>query len=198
MKAVFGLGNPGKEYANNRHNIGFKILDYLAKKRKKIFKKKNNFAVAHLKDAILVKPLTYMNNSGKAVSKVINHYFIDDYIIILDDINLNLGDIRIRKKGGDGGHNGLKSIIEQLNSKDIKRFRVGIGFNNDNLVNHVLSDFSNEEAKILEVTCKTSYDLLNIYIKKDFRELLNFYSRIKKTYSANLEKAGSDRPKEEE
>lgn len=133
MKLIVGLGNPGKKYEKTRHNTGFMVLDKLGSiLNVEINEEKFNSYICKFKykneTVILMKPLTYMNESGKAVLEVVNFYKIDikDILIVHDDLDLPYGKIRIRSKGSNGGHNGMKSIINLLHSEEISRIRVGI------------------------------------------------------------------------
>ena len=162
---LIGLGNPGKKYSNNRHNIGFLILENLSKKYNSNFllkdKLKSSCSEFKIKDSTyrLFLPNTFMNNSGDAVRAIVDWYKInlDQLFIILDDKDLPLGKIRFRKKGSSGGHNGLKSIIEKLHTQNFKRIRIGIGsppsiqgINDFNTISHVLGNISQEEKSILD------------------------------------------------
>ncbi len=163
-KFIIGLGNPGKKYDNNRHNIGFLFLQELAKNHSSNFVLKNKLK-SHYTEFIfervlyrLFMPTTYMNNSGEAIRAIIDWFKVDKdkLIIVVDDIDIPLGKIRVRKKGSSGGHNGLKSIINHLNSKEFLRIRIGIGsppiIEKDkkfNTISHVLGNFSNPEKIIL-------------------------------------------------
>ena len=154
---VLGLGNPGAEYENTRHNIGFLILDALASASNSIFRPDRYADVCSVKSKgrqfILVKPSTFMNLSGKAARYWMEKekISIENIIIITDDLALPFGKIRIRKKGSDGGHNGLKSINELLGTQQYNRLRFGIGneFNKGSQVDYVLGKWSNEESKTL-------------------------------------------------
>lgn len=158
MYIVVGLGNPGKEYENTRHNIGFMAIDKLSEKLN-IPVEKNKHKSLIGKDTIkqeslmLVKPQTFMNLSGEAVIDILNFYKQkpEKVIVIVDDIDLPLGKIRIKKKGSAGTHNGLKSIVSCTNSQDFIRIKVGVGQNRDiDLVNYVLGAFSKEEKQIID------------------------------------------------
>ena len=127
MRLVAGLGNPGSGYRLTRHNVGFMVLDYLTKQRGLVFKKKKLYEFVADKDFLLLKPQTYMNRSGLAFTSVNTSYFIDEMLVIYDDASLPFGEIRFRHKGSAGGHNGLKSIQENLGTNEFKRFRIGIG-----------------------------------------------------------------------
>ena len=162
---LIGLGNPGKKYSNSRHNIGFLILENFSKKYNSKFslkdKVKSFFAEFKINDSTyrLFLPNTFMNNSGEAVRAIVDWYKInlDQIFIIVDDKDLPLGKIRFRKKGSSGGHNGLKNIIEKLQTQDFNRVRIGIGSptsingtNNFNTISHVLGNISSEEKSILD------------------------------------------------
>ena len=162
---LVGLGNPGKKYANSRHNIGFLLLENLSNKYNSNFLLKNRLKSSCSEFIIndstyrLFLPNTFMNDSGEAVRAIVDWYKInlDKIFIIVDDKDLPLGKIRFRKKGSSGGHNGLKSIIEKLQTNNFNRIRIGIGSpplikgtNNFNTTSHVLGDISLEEQKILD------------------------------------------------
>ena len=166
---LIGLGNPGKKYYKSRHNIGFLLLEKLSKKYDSNFlikeKLKSFFSEFKINDSIyrLFLPNTFMNNSGDAVRAIIDWYKIDlnQIFIIVDDKDLPLGKIRFRKRGSSGGHNGLKSIIEKLQTNDFNRIRIGIGSPpsiqgtvNFNTVSHVLGNISQEEKLVLEKVYK--------------------------------------------
>ena len=168
MNEIFliGLGNPGKKYSESRHNIGFLLLKNLSKKYNSNFllkdKLKSSCSEFKINDSTykLFLPNTFMNNSGDAVRAIVDWYKInlDQIFIIVDDKDLPLGKIRFRKKGSSGGHNGLKSIIEKLQTHNFNRIRIGIGSppsskegtNNFNTISHVLGNISLEEKSILD------------------------------------------------
>jgi len=166
---LIGLGNPGKKYSNNRHNIGFLLLETLSKKYNTNFllkeKLKSYCSEFKINNSTyrLFLPNTFMNNSGDAVRAIVDWYKInlDQIFIIVDDKDLPLGKIRFRKKGSSGGHNGLKSIIEKLQTNNFNRIRIGIGSppsiqgtNTFNTVSHVLGNLSKEEESILDKVYK--------------------------------------------
>ena len=166
---LIGLGNPGKKYSNNRHNIGFLLLEKLSEKYSSSFllkdKLKSSCAEFKINDSTyrLFLPNTFMNNSGDAVRAIVDWYKInlDQIFIIVDDKDLPLGKIRFRKKGSSGGHNGLKSIIEKLQTNNFNRIRIGIGSpplikgtNKINTISHVLGNISLEEKSILDKVYK--------------------------------------------
>lgn len=186
MRALVGIGNPGLRYKNNRHNVGFQFLDFFASKKKLDFKESKlgyYYAEGELSNVpfVLIKPSTYVNLSGVSVLNCLNNYNIDikDLIVIVDDINLEFASIRIRKSGGDGGHNGLSSIIYHLNTNEFPRLRFGIGNNFElgNLPDYVLSDFNEHEMKKLISTFEVSTQLLDSFIIGGLDLLLNTFSR---------------------
>jgi len=178
MKLIVGLGNPGRIYAGNRHNIGFMCLNYFARKQGIRFDKKQGFArigtgeVAGSK-IVLARPQTYMNSSGQSVSRLVKKFDInlDDLLVICDDLDLPLGKIRIRHGGSSGGHKGVESIITELGSQDFSRLRVGIGrpgvaessteISEADTIAYVLSDFTPDEKQtIAKVIPKVSEAIL--------------------------------------
>ena len=183
MKVVAGLGNPGEEYRHSRHNIGFTIIDKFAGSRKMSFTKDGNALCAKRSQFMLIKPLTYMNLSGKAISRFVED--IEETLVVCDDIYLPFGEIRLRQNGGDGGHNGLWSIIDELNTIEFSRMRIGVGqpAHTSMLKNYVLEDFTEEEFKLLETTADFAVKLIDCFIAKGFQSMLNFYSKNKKSYS---------------
>ena len=156
MKVVVGLGNPGGKYRETRHNVGFMVVDELAR-RWNADRPKERFR-AQLFDVtisgqrtLLVKPQTYMNLSGVAVRQVVSWYRPDlaDLLIVTDDVDLPFGTLRMRERGSPGGHNGLKSIVAELGTQDVPRLRIGIGRSDRAMTAHVLSRFSEAEAQEL-------------------------------------------------
>ena len=159
MYLIVGLGNPENEYANTRHNMGFDTINKLAEKNnievnKNKFKGLYGTGIIHNQKVILLKPQTYMNLSGESVKEVIDFYHInsEEIIIIYDDIDTEKGNIRIRKKGGPGSHNGMKSVVENIQTTNFGRIRVGIGqpeYKND-MINYVIGKVPEEEREILQ------------------------------------------------
>ena len=180
---LIGLGNPGKKYSKSRHNIGFLVLENLSRKYNSNFllkdKLKSSCSEFKINNSTyrLFLPNTFMNNSGDAVRAIVDWYKInlDQVFIIVDDKDLPLGKIRFRKKGSSGGHNGLKSIIEKLQTYDFNRIRIGIGsppsnkeIKNSNTISHVLGNISLEEKLILDKVYKRVIESLEqITIKKE-------------------------------
>ena len=190
MKIVVGLGNPGLKYEFTRHNIGFRIVDSLARDIEIEFKRVKSYyslisrGMINNHKVILVKPQTFMNLSGRAVSKVVSYYQIphQDLLIVYDDLNLELGQIRIRKKGSAGGHKGMESIMQYLNSEDIPRLRIGIGnpsvnFNFD-CVSYVLSNFNNnDERDKIKKVIQLSTDAIKAITEGGFEKAMRKYNR---------------------
>lgn len=196
MRVIFGIGNPGSRYENNRHNVGFQFLNYLGRKKKLSFKaSKFNYYFAEGEFSgfpfVLIRPETYVNNSGLAVLECINHYKIGaaEILIVVDDISLNLADVRIRRSGGDGGHNGLSSIIYHLNSNYFSRLRIGIGndFESGNLASYVLSDFDKNDFMQLEKAFEISSKLVESFISDGYDKMLSTFSRLKNQDKLNKE-----------
>ena len=170
MKLICGLGNPGKKYDNTRHNVGFAVVDLLVDGSE--FKENWNALVAELEmhgeKTLVIKPLTFMNLSGQAVAKFVNFYKIEsqDIIIVYDDIDLPLGELRFRESGGPGTHNGMKSIIHELGTQDFPRLRVGIESRGEtapeqmDLAAFVLAPFSKEEAEIIDKAVDSAVAIL--------------------------------------
>ena len=163
MKLIVGLGNPGDNYRLTKHNFGFWIIDKLVEQRSLKYKLgKGDYIFALNNDCIFLKPTSFMNNSGIAINQAINYYKnIDDIIVIYDDIDLDLGKIRFRANGSDGGHNGLKSINISLKSSNYSRLRFGIdnNFRTGYQSEYVLGEFSKEEQKELENNIELSSEI---------------------------------------
>lgn len=158
QKMIVGLGNPGREYARNRHNIGYQVVDLLAKKHGLRFDKRQGKARLALgsiggQPVILLKPRTFMNESGLAVAPVARFYRVApaDILVIFDDLDLPLGRIRLRPEGGTGGHKGMASVVEKLGRSDFPRLRVGIDRPPGRMdpVDYVLQDFSAEQEEVM-------------------------------------------------
>lgn len=185
MKLITGLGNIGDKYCFTRHNAGFMILDKWAFEENLSFKNETKLKAYITKfkfndqDIILAKPTTYMNLSGESVRAIMDYYKIDisDVLIIYDDISLDLGKIRYRANGSDGGHNGIKSIIQHLGSKNFDRLKVGIGPQpNIPSENFVLQNFPKEsQDKLKEVLCK-SVESVKFYLKNGIEKTQNTYN----------------------
>ncbi|MBR2670336.1 MAG: aminoacyl-tRNA hydrolase [Solobacterium sp.] len=176
MKLIVGLGNPGKEYEKTRHNSGFQVMDLLAEKcHCTITREKWSALIAPVQvqgvSVLLMKPLTYMNDSGRAVAQAVNFYHIvpEDILVIHDDIDLPVGNLRIRQKGSDGGQKGMRSIIQALGTQNITRIRIGVGHSEpgnhkvvpDWVLSPVEKDLREEHQSILQKAADASYAWIN-------------------------------------
>lgn len=190
MKLIIGLGNPGIEYKWTRHNVGFETIDKFAYDfnitlNKNKYKSIYGESIIYGEKVILIKPLTYMNLSGECVREFFNFYKdvpLCDIMIICDDVNLPIGSIRIRKKGSDGGQNGLKNIIYQLNNDEFPRLRIGIGKKPEyyTLSNFVLSKFTKEEEQDILSGIKNATNALEMFIKDKENGLSNAMNKFNK------------------
>lgn len=185
MILIVGLGNPGKQYEQTRHNIGFDVIDYMANKynidvNREKFKGICGEGFIENKKVILLKPLTYMNLSGESIRELANFYKLEDdeIIVVYDDISLDIGRLRIREKGSAGGHNGIKSIIQNLCGDKFPRVKVGVGQPKDNLVNHVLGKFSKEDREHIEKVIPVVSDAIVEIVKNDAKESMNKFNGV--------------------
>ena len=187
MFIIVGLGTPGKDYQNTRHNIGFDVIDTLAdmagisvieKKHKAIIGK----GVIDGQKVILVKPQTYMNLSGESVREVIDYYKVDEeeeLIVISDDISLDVGMIRVRKKGSAGGHNGLKNIIQHLGHDTFMRIKMGVGEKPKgyDLADYVLGHFTQDERKTMDEAAKSATEAIRMMMAGDVDKAMNMFNK---------------------
>ncbi|NGU51992.1 aminoacyl-tRNA hydrolase [Clostridium perfringens] len=185
MILIVGLGNPGKQYEKTRHNIGFDVIDYMADKynidvNREKFKGICGEGFIENKKVILLKPLTYMNLSGESIREFANFYKLEDdeIIVVYDDISLDIGRLRIREKGSAGGHNGIKSIIQNLGGDKFPRVKVGVGQPKDNLVNHVLGKFSKEDREHIEKVIPVVSDAIVEIVRNDAKESMNKFNGV--------------------
>ncbi len=184
MKLIVGLGNPGDKYNDTRHNVGYLVLDsYLGD-----VKWKNKFNAEYYEEnvagekVLFVKPLTYMNLSGDAVVQFVNYFDIElsDILVIQDDLDLLFGTYKIKTNSTDGGHNGIKSIINRLSSKSFARLKIGIS--NDKSIDtkdYVLGSFSKEEKDIFQKNQETFNKIINCFIKQGIDRTMNIYNTKK-------------------
>lgn len=183
---IVGLGNPGMVYEKTRHNAGFMTMDYLAKQEQiEINRMKFKAYCADVtlegKRCLILKPQTYMNNSGEAVVEAMQFYKLDmqHLIVVFDDISLPAGKLRIRRKGSAGGHNGIKSIIELTGSEDFSRIKLGVGqkpHKNMNLADWVLSKFTEQELQEMQKSCANAYESLKLMINDKTDQAMNLYN----------------------
>ena len=188
MKLIVGLGNPGKQYERTRHNVGFEVLDELARRATAVFRKpwlaKAETATAQLagQEALLAKPVTFMNLSGEAVARLAQKRGLDpaDIVVVSDDVELPLGRLRIRAHGGAGGHNGLASVIARLGSDNFARIRVGIGrdAHERDTTEHVLGRFSAEERRALEPVIAAAADAAECILADGVEVAMNRFNGI--------------------
>lgn len=184
MKLIVGLGNPGSEYEGTRHNVGFEVIDLLAR-RHNISVSKRNFKSVYGEGSIagekvlLVRPMTYMNLSGEAVGAILRFYKLEpaDVWVILDEVALAPGRIRLRYQGSAGGHNGLSNIINLLHTQEIPRIRIGVGAAKSGaMVGHVLGKFRKEELPLIEEAVMRSADAVECGLKEGFVMAMNRFN----------------------
>ena len=183
---IVGLGNPGRKYVNNRHNVGFRCLDDLASAHGLRFNRRYNRASIALgpilrRSVILAKPRTFMNNSGHPVSALVRFYRVplDRLLVVHDDLDLPLGTTRMRPSGGTGGHRGMQSIINQLGSREFPRLRIGIGRPPGRMdpADYVLQDFSGDEELVLERTLDQARAAIETWLTEGVEEAMTHYNR---------------------
>lgn len=189
MRVIFGIGNPGSKYQNNRHNVGFLLLDYFAGKYSLSFQPSKGsyyFCEGNISgnNFMLVKPTTYVNNSGIAAAEL-NEKFnlnLDDFLVIHDDINLEVSTLKVKVSGSDGGHNGISSLIYNFASNKFPRLRIGIGknFKKGEMAEYVLSDFNNSEFEEFKNSFDAGSFLLEEFICGGTKRLLDANSRLNK------------------
>ncbi len=202
MYIIAGLGNPKREYDNTRHNIGFALIDALADqynisvmdmKRKALTGK----GMINGQKVILVKPLTFMNLSGESIRPIVDYYKIDvstELIVISDDISLPPGQIRVRKKGSAGGHNGLKNIIQHLGSEEFQRIRIGVGEKpaGYDLADYVLGHFSKEEQPLIREGVEKAMKAATMMLEGDVDRAMNEFNRKKMIQERDISHEGID------
>ena len=186
MKLIVGLGNPGSEYENTRHNVGFSFLDYYLKFKKYSVNWKKDFNGEYFSTTIegekvfFLKPLTYMNLSGECISKFMNYYHIsmDDLLVVSDDLDLFIGNFKLKLNGSSGGHNGLKSIENCLSSSNYKRLKIGISKNNQiDTKDYVLGKFSKNDLETLNSLFSELVFVIDDYFHLPFSDLMSKYNR---------------------
>lgn len=187
MYLIVGLGNPGRQYENTKHNVGFDTVDYLIEeyripqagvKHKAMYGK----GVIAGQKVLIAKPLTYMNLSGESVRELVDYYKIDpetELIVLYDDISLEPGQIRIRKKGSAGGHNGIKNIIAQIGTEVFARVKIGVGEKPKNwdLADYVLSPFGKEERAAVDEAIKRAAKAVEMIVQEEIDSAMNMFNR---------------------
>ena len=181
MKLILCTGNIGEKYAFNRHNVGFMVADLMGYEKSFDFRLESKLKcyLAKYQDFIVIKPTTYMNLSGEALSLVMNYYKIkpEDVLIVYDDLAIDLGTLRFKGSGSDGGHNGIKSIIQHIVTNKFARLKVGIGPQPPiPSENFVLGNFSKEQMPILKETLKTAVEAIEFYFKNGMEKAQNKYN----------------------
>lgn len=184
IRLVVGLGNPGPEYEKTRHNIGFELVDLLAAERGLKWTKEHKFRAkiaSAARDLVFAKPLTFMNLSGNAVSRLMRSYALspDQILVAYDDVSLPPGSLRFRANGSAGGHNGIRSLLEYLGTEEFPRLRIGIGgaAENEALTDHVLGRFSIEEWGAMEKVLAIAVDGVNCALSAGLPSAMNQYNR---------------------
>jgi peptidyl-tRNA hydrolase, PTH1 family len=193
VKLIVGLGNPGAEYRDTRHNVGFQVIDALAERWRVSDQWREKFDALHVKtlvaggdeQVIVMKPLTFMNLSGQAVSSVMGFYKIDpaDILIVTDDVALPVGRLRARRDGGAGGHNGLKSIIQSLATQAFPRMRVGVGRGDHrrDLADHVLGRFEPDERETVSAAVLRAADASEMFLSDGIERVMNVFNAAEQT-----------------
>ena len=205
MKIIAGLGNPGKEYENTKHNVGFLTIDILAEKydikvNKIKFKGLVGEGMIGTEKVILVKPQTYMNLSGQCIREIVAFYKLDmeDLVVIYDDIDLPMGNLRIRKKGSAGTHNGMRSIIYDLQDDGFPRVRVGIGGERKgDLANYVISGFSGDDRKLIEEALVKAADAVTCLVEDGIDRAMVDYNTKKPKVKKQKQEPDTEKPEEE-
>ena len=182
-KLIVGLGNPGSRYENTKHNLGFWVVNEL------LFRLQLNRLAPlckslvartewHGSEVILAKPMTYMNNSGQAVNMLVQKFdiFSHDLCVVYDDLNLDIGVLRMRKAGSDGGHNGMRSIIRHLGTQDFPRMRVGIGKVEGDWMDHVLNEFSANEREDINWAIPCAADAIETFVTEGVQTAMNRFN----------------------
>jgi PTH1 family peptidyl-tRNA hydrolase len=186
VKLIVGLGNPGRRYAGTRHNVGFEAVDLLARRHGAEWESAPRGIEALVarwrpNDVVLAKPLTFMNLSGGAIVALLQFYKIDpiDLLVIVDDVNIDLGRLRSRPSGSAGGHNGLKSIIGSLGSEEFARMRIGVGRGDGrrDLADHVLAKFDADERSVVTELVDRAADAVELFIAEGIGPVMNWYNR---------------------
>ena len=190
MKLIVGLGNPGRRYQDTKHNVGFRVIDALHEKTqgKQQTSRRTQTSICkslvmqtkwHDTSVILAKPMTYMNNSGVAVAALVDRLEVplSQLCVVYDDVHLDIGILRMRQKGSAGGQKGMKSIIHHLGTNEFPRLRIGIGEPIGDLVDYVLTEFSQTEEIEIESTIHRAVDAIETFVKDDILTAMNQFNR---------------------
>ena len=183
MILIIGLGNPGKKYEHTRHNMGFDVIDLLSDLSridvdKEIFKGLLGRGKIYEKDVFLLKPQTFMNLSGLSVKEIVQYFKIDisDIVVVYDDMALPVGKIRLRLDGSSGGHKGMQNIIDELNTSEIKRIRVGIGEPTYDTIDYVLTKPDKEEQPLIDEAIKNAVEALKTFLMFNFEKAMTKFN----------------------
>jgi len=184
MRLVVGLGNPGPEYANTRHNMGFRVADELARRwlvrfQRGKWQSQTATGVFHGDSVVLMKPQTYMNDSGRAVGAAVSYYKLtpSQIFVVYDEIDLPLGRLRLREQGSHGGHNGVRSIIQHLHTNEFPRLRIGVGRpQHGDAADHVLSTFRKHEQPIAEELVTRAADAVEVVLAEGLTAAMNRFN----------------------
>jgi PTH1 family peptidyl-tRNA hydrolase len=188
MKLIVGLGNPGREYENTRHNVGFRVIDELAKRHAIDLTRRRFSGIAGTgsiagEQVLLLKPETYMNLSGRSIREALTFHKleVDDVLVIVDDLALPVARIRIREKGSAGGHNGLTSVIAELGDDGFARLRIGIAWvEGKRMVGHVLGPFTQDEEPQIVAAVKRAADCAECWMKEGTTTAMNRFNKDEK------------------
>lgn len=187
MKLIVGLGNPGKQYENTLHNAGFLAIDAFANKHGVVLNKEmfnGEYAKTRIlgEDVIIVKPQTYMNLSGECIGQMCRYFKVEneDIFVIYDDMEIRYGQLRIRKNGSSGGHNGIKSLIQHLGNQEFPRLKIGVGRpkGEKSVVSHVLAQFTKEQIKHLPELLEAATGAIEMFLEDDLRNAMNVYNKV--------------------
>jgi len=194
MKLIVGVGNPGGKYAGTRHNVGFEVVDLLADRHQLSWESAPATALMAKwrgENALLVKPLTFMNLSGHAIGELLRYFKIEvaDLLVIVDEVQLELGRLRARPGGSAGGHNGLKSVIEQLGTDQFSRLRIGVGRGDSrrDLADHVLATFERDERAVITDAIQRAADAAELFVREGIGLVMNRFNRREE----NMEDSGA-------
>ncbi len=185
MKLVVGLGNPGRKYAGTRHNVGFDVVDLLAGRAgismaRERFSGLTGDGLVEEQRVVLLKPMTYMNLSGRSVRETMTFYKVElaDVLVVVDDLALPVGRLRMRARGSAGGHNGLTSVIAEAGGDGFSRLRIGIGASRPGgMVDHVLSPFSREEAATMAAAVERAADAVRCWLREGVEAAMNRFNK---------------------
>lgn len=185
---IFGLGNPGRPYRFTRHNAGRLFVEYIARQYRRKFNRRKDYSVAHVrikgKEVVLIKPRCWMNQCGEKIQKL-SRPSGEDFMVVVDDINLPAGRIRLRSKGSDGGHLGLRSVISAVQTEDFPRLRIGIGQTSMDAVDYVLGRFTAEERRVLRAVMKEAVRGIEIMFGENFIKAQNYINAIHIEFDAD-------------